>query len=171
MPALPARVVPRLTALGALAVVCFASACDDLNSPERSPLEGLTYVISTDSTGSFMPAAPLELVPGYFVGTVLGAKLPGSGNDSLATMPRIAGAVVTAYPVLAGAGAFATVGDAEATAVTDANGKFTLPEVPGGPYMLAVEPPEGSAFVGQYISAHAYSESHLFAHWLILDRK
>lgn len=171
MPAHSTRPTPRLVAIGALLFATMAVACDGFNDPPPSPLEGLTYIIATDSTGTLAPAAPNELVPGHFVGTVLGAPLPGSGNDSLETMPRIAGAIVTAYPVIAGTGAFATLDHAEASAITDVDGRFTLPQVPGGEYVLTFEPPAGSGFVGSYASVFAYSESHEFSHWIILARQ
>lgn len=171
MSVLSARRAPRRALVCSLALAISAVACDGFNDPPPSPLEGLTYAIATDSTGTLPPPAPLDIAPGHFVGTVLGAPLPGSGNDSLATMPRLVGAVVTAYPVIAGAGAYATVGDARASAVTDASGQFTLPQVPGGEYMLAVEPPAGSAFIGRYVGAFAYAESHEFALWFILERR
>jgi hypothetical protein len=166
------RFTPRLSILVlALALVASSVACsgDDPNEPPSSPLEGLPAVVASDSLGNLPPGVAAASGPGYFRGTVLGESAPGAGNDSLQTAPRVAGAVVTAYPVLSGSGASVEIGDAAASVTTGADGRFTLPTLPGGPYVVTIVPPAGSPYTGVQVSAPVASPtSHEHPWWIVL---
>jgi hypothetical protein len=149
----------------------FGVACSDNGPGDDSPLEGLSVRTASDSAGATVPPAPSEPSPGTFRGTVLGAAEPGSGNDSLTTMPRIVGARVSAYPVVDNSVTPPRVGVLAATLLTDANGRFELPQLPGGLYVVTVEPPAGSAFGGVWVSATAHSLSAEHPWWVVLWRR
>lgn len=165
----------------ALAVVCVASlaiACAEkaVTPVEPSPLTGLQRAESTDSTGAPPPdsvtAPPTDPSPGYVHGTVLGPSAPGAGNDSLNTAPRIAGVKVTAYPRVPPTAADTIgVGPAVATVTTGADGKFQLPTLPGGEYLVTFVPPEGSMYGGVWVSGSINGRSGEWPWWVVLWKK
>ena len=143
------RSAPSLVLLASLLVAC------DENDPTRSgssPLSGLSQAPGKDSTGSPPPPPPAIPTPGYFHGTVLGPSAPGAGNDSVATAPRVAGVVVTVYPRISSSSATPDVGPAAATVVTGADGKFQLPTIAGGEYVVTFNPPAGSPYGGVWVT-------------------
>ena len=152
---------------------CALAACSDSNStgPTRSPLSGLTVSAQKDSTGAPPPAPPVNPTPGFFRGTVLGPSLPGAGNDSLTTAPRISGVVITAYPVTSSTTNPPTVGPALASVTTGADGKFQLPTISGGEYVVTFTPPAGSPYGGVWVTATAHNTSGEFPWWVVLWKK
>jgi hypothetical protein len=166
------RTIPR--AIAALALLAVAVACSD-DSPTdagASPIAGLVSKSATDSVGNAPPTVPPgNATAGSFHGTVLGPSQPGAGNDSLQTAPRVAGATVTAYPVLSGSGASARLGTAVATAITGADGKFRLGTMPGGEYVVTIVPPASSIYAGVWVTAIAHATSDVYPWWVVLPRK
>ncbi len=148
-----------------------AAACGgggDALIPPFSPTAGLNNFAGTDSAGNPLPPVPPGESNGYFTGTVLGPSAPGAGNDSLATAPRVVGARITAYPALSPAGAAGPLGPAVVEMFTDAQGRFTLPPLQGGLYVVTITPPTGSPYGGVWVTAHAHSGSHLHPWWVVL---
>src|SRR5215217_6970080 len=88
---------PFMGAAVVLAVATILAACagDSVVQPTPSPMAGLNHSASGDTAN--VNHSPTGTGPGYFLGTVLGPSLPGSGNDSLNTAPKIAGVVVTIF--------------------------------------------------------------------------
>lgn len=163
----------RVRVLSLLAAVTIVAACSDSTTePDPSPLAGLLARASADSAGNAAPPPPTGApTDGHFRGTVLGPSEPGAGNDSLATAPRVSGAVVTAFPILSGSGATAQLGDAAATTTTDANGRFTLPTLAGGEYVVTINPPAASIYGGVWVTATAHSGSDEHPWWIVLWKK
>jgi hypothetical protein len=160
-----ARASFAVTVVAALAV-----ACSDPTGSENSPLAGLAVRAGTDSVGNQPPPQPTTPTPGSFHGTVLGAST-GTGGDTLLTAPRIAGVVVTAYPVTGGTPAAPTLGSAEATVTTGADGKFQLPQLDGGEYVVTFNPPSGSIYGGVWVTAWTSSMSNDHPWWVVLWKK
>jgi hypothetical protein len=94
------------------------------------------------------------------------------GTDTLSTLPRIVGARVTAYthgqPTATDT---LGVGQQVASVTTDANGRFQLPTLPGGLYIVTIAPPAGSAYQGVYVAAMAYEHSADYPWWVVLPLK
>lgn len=161
-----------MSVLLAVFTLSLAVACDGdgPSNPNESPLAGLPSVVALDSLGNAPPSVPAAgaALPGYFRGTVVGESAPGAGNDSLETAPRISGAVVTAYPVISLPGAPIEVGDAAASVTTGADGKFTLPTLPGGPYVVAIVPPANSPYTGVGVSAPVAGPTSHEHHWWVV---
>jgi hypothetical protein len=165
--------VPRALA-AFIAVALLAIACTDSTSEPNTPapLRGLNGASSQDSAGNPPPPPPGGVATaGYVQGTVLGPSAPGAGNDSLLTAPRVAGARIAAFPITGGTQASPTLGDEVASTVTGADGRFTLPTVPGGPYVVTVTPPAGSVYGGVWVTGTIHDQSHLFPWWVVLWKK
>lgn len=168
-----------LTNLRRVAAFCgaalFLTACDALTSdPARSPLDGLAYVVGEDSVGNVPPPPPPgPAAPGYVHGTVLGPwEGAGPPDDSLANAPRVAGVVVAAYRLPAsGTVTPDNLGEIVASAVTAADGKFTLPTMAGGAYAVTFTPPAGSIYGGVWVTASIHATSHEFPWWVVLWKK
>ena len=165
----------RMSGLSRLALGLFAGALvacgsDNPTASDDSPLAGLTKTEGRDSTGTSVPNPPTPGTPGYFRGTVLGPSVPGAGNDSLATAPRISGVVVTAYPRLSD-GVPPEVGAAAATVTTGSDGKFQLPTLSAGEYVVTFNPPSGSIYTGVWVTATAYAGSSEWPWWVVLPKK
>lgn len=161
-----------------------ALACaGDSTSVDKSPLDGLTRVSSTDSGGTpptnpppsdtgTTPSPPPNPGPGSFRGYVRGQAEPGTGPDTMATAPKVANVRVTAYPRLPSSSADSLgVGPAAASVLTDANGEFQLPTLPGGEYVVTFVPPESSIYRGVYATATAHSQSNTYPWWVVLPKK
>src|SRR5215218_2086916 len=100
--------------IASLSVAVALVACGDTEptQPNSSPLAGLNKTVSNDSVETSNPTTTSG--PGYFRGTVLGPALPGAGNDSLKTAPKIAGVVVTIFErKMSGGADTVVVGDAK----------------------------------------------------------
>jgi hypothetical protein len=159
-------------ALAAAAGIVIACSDSGPTGAENSPLAGLSQVANKDSAGNPPPPPPQTGTPGYFRGTVLGPSVPGAGNDSLATAPRVAGVVVTAYPRLAGGTpAEPAVGPAAGSVTTGADGKFQLPTLPAGEYVVTFTPPANSIYGGVWVTGPVHSMSHEHPWWVVLWKK
>lgn len=156
----------------ALALLLSLAACgsDDTTGSPSSPLSGLSEAAGKDSTGTSVPAPPTSTTPGYFRGTVLGPSAPGATGDTLATAPRVSGVTVTAYPRLS-TDPVPDVGPAAASVVTGSDGKFQLPQLPGGEYVVTFTPPAGSIYAGVWVTATAYSGSAEWPWWVVLPKR
>ena len=163
----------RAVLLGGAALV--VAACDGmLGDPIRSPLDGLSYAVSADSAGNAPPDPPAgPSTPGYVHGTVVGPwDGAGSSDDSLANAPRIAGVTVAAYHLPeSGTVTPENIGEMVASALTGADGKFTLPTIDGGPYAVTFTPPAGSIYGGVWVTGTIHSGSHEFPWWVVLWKK
>jgi hypothetical protein len=160
----------RWTAVSAIAL--FATvACSASTESAPSILEGLTQGAVRDSAGNTPPTPP-TVGPGFIRGTVVGPSPSGSGNDSLTTAPRVANAVITAYPVLSNAaGAAPVVGPQAGTATTGADGKFTMATIPGGQYLFTINPPANSPYGGVWSTTTIHPGSSDWPWWVVLWRK
>lgn len=165
--------IARSTLLLALvAGVTVACSDDDPAGPDSSPLRGLVQSEGRDSVGNTLPPPPQgELTPGYFHGKVLGTAPPGSGNDSLATMPRIAGVRVVAYPKTGDGPNGPEVGAEAASVTTGSDGSFQLPVLPHGEYVVSFTPPANSEYGGVWVTAIAHGHSHDYPWWVVLWKK
>ena len=150
----------------ALTVAC----SDSPTATENSPLAGLAQRDGKDSVGNPLPPPPTNPTPGSFHGTVLGPSAPGSGNDSLATAPRVSGVVVTAYPITGGTQADPDLGPAEKSVTTGSDGKFAL-TLAGGDYVVTFTPPASSIYGGVWVTAATSATSNDHPWWVILWRK
>jgi hypothetical protein len=156
----------------ALAAAALVACSDNPTEPGNSPLAGLSQRDGADSTGNPLPQPPTTPTPGSFHGTVLGPSDPGAGNDSLATAPRVSGVVVTAYPVTGGTVGAPTLGPAEATVTTGADGKFQMPTLAGGEYVVTFNPPASSIYGGVWISqVFTSAQSNDWPWWVVLWKK
>jgi hypothetical protein len=162
--------VPRASAwrVGALlaAALTFAACTDAPTNAEPSPLAGLSPATVFDSVGNTPPPPVGTAGPGTFHGTVLGPSLVGAGGDTLATAPRVAGARVAAIPVLGGTAP--PFGPEEGAVITDANGRFQLPLLAGGEYIVTVTPRAGSIYGGVWSAATAHATSNDHPWWVVL---
>ena len=164
-----AQSVLLVALLTGVTVAC--SDDDNPTEPTASPLSGLAREDTRDSVGNPPPPPPVGTpTPGSVHGTVLGPSEPGAGNDSLETAPRVVGATVTAYPVES-MGVEPDLGPAAASVVTDANGKFALPELPGGEYVVTFNPPANSPYGGVWVTTVIHSGSNEHPWWVVLWKK
>ena len=156
----------------AVAVVAFALACSETteNTP-ASPLAGLSQSTAKDSMGVPVPGNPSNTSPGVVKGTVLGPSAPGSGGDTLATAPKVANVVVTAYPVTGGTAGAPTLGPQAASVTTGADGKFTLPSLNAGSYVVTFTPPSSSVYSGVWVTGHISAASAAYPWWVVLPKK
>src|SRR5687768_9142501 len=147
--------------------LCLACADKGPTIVNDSPLAGLARVESNDSSVTTTPTDP---TPGYFHGTVLGPSAPGAGNDSLATAPKIANVRVTIYPQAAG-GSPTDVGPAAGSVLTGADGKFQLPTLPPGEYVVTFVPPANGIYQSVYAFGPLRSNSADYPWWVVLPKK
>ena len=162
---------PGFLLLFALAAGLTAACSDSPTETEDSPLAGLAQREGTDSVGNHSPPPPANPTPGRFHGTVLGPAEPGQGPDTLTTSPRVASVVVTAYPVIGGTQAAPELGAAEATTTTGSDGKFQLPQLAGGLYVVTFNPPSTSIYGGVWVTAATSANSNDHPWWVILWKK
>ena len=153
------------------AAVSVACSGNGPTSGTPSPLFGLTQSPARDSTGGSPPPPPVDPTYGTFHGTVIGLSVVGGGPDTIATAPRVAGVVVTAFPRIGTSTNPVSVGPAAATVVTGADGKFQLPTLAGGEYVVTFNPPAGSGYGGVWVTSTASSASNNFPWWVVLWRK
>lgn len=155
-----------------LAVVVVAAmaiaAChgDGTTSPKTNTFEGLARVSSNDTVTGSPPVG--TTTPGAFHGFVLGH---GTGSDTMATAPRLAGSTITAYPHLGFDGETPRTGDPVGSVTADATGAFQFPEIAGGPYVVLVQPPASSGYRPVYILATISSVSNSGSWWVVLSRE
>lgn len=148
------------------ALFAFAACADAPTDSARSPLTGLVAAAVADSAGNTPPAGTTG--PGTFHGTVLGPSPAGAGGDTLATAPRVAGARVAAFPFLGMDGDTPQLGPEEAAVVTGADGRFELPELDGGQYVVTITPPAASVYGGVWVTATAHATSDEHPWWVVL---
>ena len=143
----------------------------------NSPLAGLKSSVAGDSAGTTPAPTPPPATtptPGYVHGTV---RAPGAnaqpGQDTLAASIKIAGAIVTAYPRVVQGTDTAGVGPVAAQVTTDADGKFTLPVLPGGEYVITFNPPKSleGTYGGVWTIGTIHEKSHEFPWWVTLWKK
>ena len=155
-----------------LVMVSMVAACSsDTTGPGTpSPIDGLQQPVARDSTGNPPPAPPLPTGDGQIRGTVVGQS--SGGGDTLATAPRLAGATITAYP-LTSTNPQDILGPSVATVATGNDGKFTLPALPAGQYVITVEPAtaQEATYHGQWIRATIYAQSGDHPWWVVLSKK
>ena len=156
-----------------IASLLFAAAIVGCGSDTTTPatssvVAGLSETPRGDTVHS---TSPVPAGPGYFWGHVLGPSQPGAGNDSLSTAPRIAGVVVTIYPRIAGTGTDVQTGPVAGSVTTGADGKFTLPTLPAGEYVVTFVPPANSGYMGAYAFGPLNANSYLYQWWVVLPKK
>ena len=162
---------PGILVLFAAAAGLSVACSDSTAGPENSVLAGLAPRTASDSVGNPPPPPPSNPTPGSFHGTVLGPSQPGAGNDSLATAPRVASVVVAAYPVTGGSQADPTLGPAAASVTTGNDGKFQLPTLSGGEYVVTFTPPANSIYGGVWVTSTTSATSNDHPWWVILWKK
>lgn len=169
---------PAIRAAIGLVLACglsYALACalPSSSSDEESPLAGLTEaaVVGADGRGIPQPTSPHGA--GHVRGTLIGPSLPGAGDDSLETAPRIAGATIRIYPVIVGhsEGNELIVGEEVASITTDANGQFETPVFEGGTeYVLTFLPPAGTGYAPVWARTIFWTTSHEWPWWVTAPR-
>jgi hypothetical protein len=159
--------------LAAVATIAFVAACSSDPAGPSTPmvLDGLVESAALDTLGNAPPTPQNPAGPGTITGTVLAPSEPGAGNDSLQTAPRIVGAVVTAYPVT-GSDPL-ELGPEAASILTGADGKFVLPTLPAGDYVVTIEPPTAQAatYHGQWLRGMIHADSGDHHWWLVLAER
>lgn len=167
------------TFLLVLAATTVVACSDDppTTGGNNSPLAGLKSSVAGDSAGTTPAPTPPPAnnpTPGYVHGTVRApGATAGPGQDTLAASIKIAGAVVTAYPRLVQGTDTAGVGPVAAQVITDADGKFTLPTLPGGEYVITFNPPASLAntYGGVWTVGTIHDKSHELPWWVTLWKK
>ena len=163
---------PRAVVFAAV-LSLIAVACVDATEPNAGPdiLAGLTEATPQDSAGNpVSPPTGGTEGAGYIRGTVRGPNAPGTGGDTLATSPRIAGVVVRAYRITGYSATGPVLGPLAAEATTNAQGAFTLPSVPSGNYAVAFIPAGASGYLGTWATAPIHPTSHEWPWWVTLPR-
>jgi hypothetical protein len=152
------------------AAAIVACSSDTPVEPNDSPLAGLTKSTTTGDTAN-TENSPVGNGPGHIEGTVMGPSQPGAGNDSLETAPRIAGVVVTIYERDMSVSEPTPKGDAKGSVTTGADGKFVLPTLPAGDYIVTFVPPASSGYYGQYVFGPLRENSGQYPWWIVLAKK
>ncbi len=164
---------PRAASLAVVLFTLVLAACEGGGvDPVANPLAGLQARSAQDSTGTAPPSPPGgPSGTGYVHGTVLGPSAPGAGNDSLSTAPRVANTIVNAYAVLGGTMGDPTLGPLAAADTTGADGRFILPPLAAGAYVVTFTPPSGSIYGGVWVTGEIHSTSHDWPWWVTLWRR
>jgi hypothetical protein len=168
-----------LTIALALAASAFVAAACAEKSPtevDDSPLAGLLESQATDSAGAPAPTAPPTSpgTPGYVRGVVRAPSQNAQpGQDTLGASTRIAGAIVTAHPYVLITPDSLGPGPQVAQVVTNANGEFQLPTLPGGQYVITFSPPASLAntYGGVWTTGPIHDKSHEHPWWVTLWKK
>ena len=153
-------------AIAALGLV-IAAACSDSDpaGPEADPLAGLTAATRGD-TSSAPPSDSMQ-GPGHFVGTVYGYE---PGVDTLASAVKLPDLRVTAYERVERDGQV-VAGRQVASVLTNAQGYFALPTLPGGGYVVTFVPPPASPYRGGWTTAQAWQHSGDSPWYIMLPRR
>ena len=136
---------PRYRALAlTLALAALVAACgDDPSSPaDGASLDGFVSAQRNDSTGGPPPDTVAE-GPGRFKGIVRGYT-PGA-VDTTATLVVLGNVKVTAYEY-EGTMNQPALRDPVAQTFSDLQGRFELPTLPGGNYVVTFVPPASSGY-------------------------
>jgi hypothetical protein len=164
----------RWSLVGVAVLTSGIVACADSGPApiDQSPLAGLTRVSTNDSGGVTTPAPAADPTPGYFRGTIRGYS-SASGPDTLATAVKLPNVRVTAYPRIESRTDTLGVGPAAGEALTDANGEFTLPTMPGGDYVVTFNPqaPEDTQYHGGWTVTTIHERSHEVPWYIMLPKK
>jgi hypothetical protein len=161
------RMQPVLVAVAAFAMM----SCSEGAAPvEGGPLSGLAKSTLTDSAGTTPPPTPASPSPGYFRGVVRSSE-GAQGPDTLGTSIKIPNVRVAAYPRLTSAPGDTKTGPLAASVTTDANGLFQLPELAGGEYVVTFTPPDGSKYLGVWVTATAHGQSSQYPWWVTLPTR
>lgn len=152
--------------IGASTLACAESTGPDANDV----LAGLVAAAPQDSAGGSVTPPTGTGGSGYFRGYVRGPNAPGTGGDTLATSPRIAGVVVRAYPIVGGTSSGPELGALAGEVTTNAQGAFTFPTIPAGEYVVTFRPPASSGYQGIWVYGPIHSTSHEFPWWVTLPR-
>ena len=146
--------------------VAIAACSDSPTNPDDSPLAGLAAV---EHDGA--DEATTSGNPGFFRGTVVGPWDFGSGEDSTVAAPRLAGVVVTIYETESSDVEEPVVGAVKGTVTTGVDGKFTLPTLPAGEYVVTFVPPADSPYRGVYSAGPLDDTSSGYPWWVVLPKK
>jgi hypothetical protein len=157
------RIVVSALALAAATLVASCGS-DAPTDPQRNVLAGLELAESNDTVPT-VPPPQAPPTPGFIHGFVLGF---GTGPDTMATAPRLADVVVTAYPLLGWTGNTPQLGSAVAVRNTDATGHFEFSTLAGGEYVVTFVPPPSSAYRGSYVTTRIHSGSSEGTWWVFL---
>ena len=164
------RAAACLSGLLASAGIAACSA-HDATGPGSDPLSGLVRSQAKDQGGSPADtAAPTGSVqnngPGFFQGRVVGYT--STATDTVLDSQGLPGVTVSAYAQGSDGRA---AGGALATTVSDASGGWTLPQVPGGSYVVTFVPAATSPYQGTWTVAYASPQSGTRAWWIMLPHK
>jgi hypothetical protein len=156
--------------------LCAAALCASCDSPTpaqpNEPLLGLAQASATDSAGRPVPPGGTTApTPGHVRGVVRTSELTRPGTDTLVNSVRLGGVRVTALPVTDLSASPPKTAAAAADVITNANGEFTLPELPGGPYVVTFTPPTSSPYQGAWVMATISSSSADYPWWVTLFKK
>jgi hypothetical protein len=143
-------------------------ACSDADpgGPQNDPLAGLGVATHGGDAPEQAPE-PDSLGPGHFEGTLYGYE---PGPDTLGNAVRLENARVTAYERDDRNGQVAA-GAQVASVVTNAQGFFRLPTLPGGPYVVTFVPPASSPYRGGWTTAYAWRQSGESQWYIMLPLK
>lgn len=158
------------SSLAILVLAITACSSEPAGPLMHSPLDGLQESLALDSTGTLPPTPPLPTGDGQIRGTVLGKS--SAAGDTLATSPRLAGAAIGVFPVVR-TDPQETLGPEAASAVTGTDGKFTLPTLPTGQYVITIKPADAdmALYMGQWIRTTIHSGSGDYPWWIVLAKR
>ena len=150
----------RFSVIGAIAAISIVSACEQPLSIGAgvSALAGLAPGATNDNNP--VTTLPATGTPGSFTGTVVGHIVLYNLRDTISLLPHIAGARLTAYMHTSPTATDTIgIGLAVASVVTDVDGHFQFPTIPGALYIVTVTPPPHSPYQGVWVAAIAHSRS------------
>jgi hypothetical protein len=93
------------------------------------------------------------------------------GPDTLASAVKLPNVKVTAYLRISMSTDSIGLGTIVASTVSDANGEWQLPTMPGDEYIVTFVPPEGSKYRGVWTIATAHQNSNQQAWFIMLPVK
>lgn len=161
--------IMRLATLATLAASLAVIACADSIDPVLSPLADLARFDSDTTVNGPPPTTPSpNPTPGSFRGTVRGYE---PGPDTLASAVRLANVTVTAFRRVPTASDTLGLGPEQASVITNAEGEFQLPTMPGGEYIVTFVPHPSSKYRGVWTVATAHESSGEFPWWIMLPVK
>ncbi|HEX9691703.1 MAG TPA: hypothetical protein VGA22_06365 [Gemmatimonadales bacterium] len=147
----------------AVASLVAAGCADPPTAGNEDVLAGLEAVSTNDSG----PTQPID-GPGSFRGGVMGYD---PGPDTLDTTVRLPNVQVTVYTRVDSEGDAVGVGPEVVSVLTDENGEFQTPELPGGEYVVTFMPPADSRYSGGWTIGVAHPESNQHPWWIMLPAK
>jgi hypothetical protein len=155
----------RVAAL--LVATVFVVACGkDGPTVPGSLLAGLNQVEAPGTSDSATAAGG----PGFIHGTVVGGSFV-TGTDSVANALPLASVVVTIYPRINLNSQTVEMGPAAGSVTTGQDGKFTLPTVPAGIYVITFATPANSLYRGVYTTGPVSSISSQTPWFIFLAKK